>query len=76
MEPPGLRPQQDAGQDLHAHSRGDSPGYDAKLLRELVSLANDFHPRPNHGVGFNHLKNLVVVIGDVKTVEEALLRGG
>jgi hypothetical protein len=39
-------------------------------------LNNDLHPRPNHGVGFNHLENLVVVIGDVDAVEEARLPGG
>jgi hypothetical protein len=39
-------------------------------------LSDDFHPRPHNGVAFNHLKNLVVVIGGVSTGEEGLLAPG
>jgi hypothetical protein len=35
-------------------------------------LSYNFHPRPYYGVGFNHLKPLVVIRG-VRTGEEGVL---
>jgi hypothetical protein len=76
MQPAGFGAEQNAREDLHACARRHRTCNDAQLLRELLALNDNFHPRPNNGVGFNHLKNLVVVIGDVDVVEEALLPPG
>jgi hypothetical protein len=72
----GFCAKQDTGKDLHSRACRNRTCNDTELLRELLALSNDFHPRPYHGVGFNHLKNLVVVIGDVDAVDEAPLPGG
>ena len=72
VEMSGLGTKEHPRQDLNARSSRDGTRDDAELLRQLVALTDDLYPRPYHGVAFNHLRNLVVVIGGVNTVEDGL----
>src|SRR6267378_7701527 len=56
VQPAAFGPKQDAGKNLDTRPGRDCPSNNSELLRELVALSNDFHPRPYYGVGFNHLK--------------------
>ena len=67
METARLRAKQHPGEDLDARACRDGSCDDSQLLREVVARARDLYPRfrPYSGVAFNHLRNLVVVIGAV-----------